>query len=319
VKRKLILDVDTGTDDAIAIMLAALHPALELVACTTVNGNVDVAQATDNTLRVLEWIGRGDIPVYEGVHRPIARRDFPIPRAVRSVTHYIHGNELELPPPASTRRQSRHAVEFLVDTFLHGDEEIVLVPLGPLSNIATALLLAPAFAERVPEVVMMGGAHAIGNVTPSTGFNTWSNPEAAASVLDAGFRSLTMVPIDATHQALVTRDDCRALEALGTPAGIAAARIIGRRIDGHNAQQPMETPDSAPVHDPLCVAWLADPTILTTRFLHVDVETRGEHTLGRTVIDVSSRSAKPANCHVAFGAGRAKFVGMLMEVFGRGA
>src|SRR6478672_13926153 len=95
-KRKLILDVDTGTDDAIAIMLAALHPALELVACTTVNGNVDVGQATDNTLRVLEWIGRTDVPVYEGLHRPIARRDFPIPRAVRSVTHYIHGNELDL-------------------------------------------------------------------------------------------------------------------------------------------------------------------------------------------------------------------------------
>ncbi len=317
VKRKLILDVDTGTDDAIAIMLAALHPALELVACTTVNGNVDVAQATDNTLRVLEWIGRDDIPVYEGLHRPLARRDFPIPRAVRSVTHYIHGNELELPPPARTRKQPRHAVDFLVDIFRRGGDDIALVPVGPMSNIATALLLAPDFAERVPEVVMMGGAHAIGNVTPSSGFNTWSDPEAVSSVLDAGFRHITMVPIDATHQALVTRDDCRALEALGTPAGIAAARIICKRIDGHNEQQPMEIPDSAPVHDPLCVAWLADPTILSTRFLHVDVETRGEHTLGRTVIDVSSRSGKPANCHVAFNADRAKFVAMLMEVFAR--
>ena len=317
-KPKLILDVDTGTDDAVAIMLAALHPQLELVACTTVNGNVDVQQATDNTLRVLEFIGRPDIPVYEGLHRPIARRDFPLPRHERNVTHYIHGTALDL-PHASVRKQPRHAVEFLVETYRRATEPIVLLPLGPMSNVATALLMAPDFVERVPELIMMGGAHAIGNVTPSAGFNTWSDPEAVASVLDAGFRNVTMMPIDATHQALVTRDDCRALAALGTPAGIAAARMIERRIAGHVAGQPMEILESAPVHDPLCVAYLADPSVAVTRLLHVAIETRGELTLGRTVMDVSSRGGKPPNCHVATSVDRGKFVGMMMEVLARTA
>src|SRR5206468_12878566 len=104
-------------------------------------------------------------------------------------------------------KQPRHAVDFLIETYRTATEDIALLPVGPLSNIATALLLAPDFAARVPEVVMMGGAHAIGNVTPSTGFNTWSDPEAASSVLDAGFKKLTMIPIDAPHQALITRDD----------------------------------------------------------------------------------------------------------------
>src|SRR6185369_3442260 len=103
-------------------------------------------------------------------------------------------------------------------------------------------------------------------------------------------------PIDATHQALITRDDCAALRASGTPAGIAAATVIERRIEGHNAGQPMHIPDSAPVHDPLCVAFLADPRVVSTRHLNVAIETRGEFTLGRTVIDVSSRSGKPPNC-----------------------
>jgi len=314
-RRKLILDVDTGTDDAVAIMLAALHPDLDLVACTTVNGNVDVEQATDNTLRVLEHIGRPDIPVYQGLHRPIARNDFPIPRAVRNLTSYIHGFELDLPPP-TIAKQPRHAVDFLVDTYRHATDDIALVPLGPMSNVATALLMAPDFAQSVPEVVMMGGAHAIGNITPSAGFNTWSDPEAVSSVLDAGFRKLTMIPIDATHQALITRDDCRELARAGTPAGIAAAKAIERRIDGHNAGQPMHIPDSAPVHDPLCVAFLADPLVVTTRHLHVAIETRGEFTLGRTVIDVSLRGGKEANCHVALTADRDRFVAMLKSVLG---
>jgi inosine-uridine nucleoside N-ribohydrolase len=208
-------------------------------------------------------------------------------------------------------------VSFLVDTYERGDDDTVLVAVGPMSNIATALLLCPDFADRVPSVVMMGGAHAIGNLTPSAGFNTWSDPEAVASVLDAGFRDVTMIPIDATHQALVSRDDCRAFAALGSPAGDAAARIIERRIDGHNAGQPMALPDTAPVHDPLCVACVADPTVVSTRHLHVAVETRGELTLGRTVMDVSSRSGEAPNCHVAFDADRDKFIAMLAEVFRR--
>lgn len=313
-KRSLILDVDTGTDDAVAIMLAALHPSLDLIACTTVNGNVDVDQATDNTLRVLDHIGATHVPVFRGIHRPLVRNDFPVPRAERNLVSYIHGYELPL-PPSNRRAQARHAVEFLIDACRRNDD-LTLVALGPLTNIAAMVALAPDVIGRVQELVIMGGAHAIGNLTPSSGFNTWADPESAASVLSAGFGKVTMVPIDATHQALVTKQDCLALTQLRTPAGEGAATVIGRRIAGHNEGQLMAQLDSAPVHDPLCIAYLIDPEIVTLRFIHVDIETRGELTLGRTVMDVSTRGKRPPNCHVAFGADRQKFVDLLTKTFG---
>src|SRR5438105_13413568 len=314
--RKLILDVDTGTDDAVAIMLAALHPDLDLIACTTVNGNAEVEYCTDNTLRVLDHIGRSDIPVYEGLRRPLVREDFSIPRKKEDLAGKIHGKTL--PVPASSRRKSdKGAVEFLIETYRAATEEITLVPVAPLSNVAAALALAPKFADRVPEVVIMGGGHEIGNVTPSAEFNIWCDPEAAAMVFAAGFRKLTLVPLDATHKALVSREDCRKLQALGTPAGSATADFTLHRIDVHDQIQRMDSPGSAPVHDALCVASLVDPKIITTRHLNVAVETDGALTLGRTVIDTHSRSGRPANCNVAFDADGRRFIDLLLEIFAR--
>ena len=226
--RKLILDVDTGTDDAVAIMLAALHPGLELVGVTTVNGNVEVQYCTDNTLRTLDFIGRGDIPVHEGSLKPLVRADFPVPRAKRKETG-IHVRELPL-PDATSRKQDKGAVAFLLDTFRNATDAITLVPVGPLTNIAAAVAADPGFARNVPEIVIMGGAHHTGNVTPAAEFNIWADPEAAAVVFAAGFARMTLVPLDATLQALVTGAQAKALEDLGTPAGIAASRFIAQRL-----------------------------------------------------------------------------------------
>ncbi len=313
-RRKLILDVDTGTDDAVAVMLAALHPALELVACTTVNGNVAVHYCTDNTLRVLDHIGRGDIPVHEGLARPLVRPDFPIPRSTDDRAGKFHGRTLPL-PESKRDKEATAAVEFLIETYRNATEEITLVPVAPLTNIAAALTLYPKLAELVPEVVIMGGGHAIGNVTPSAEFNIWADPEAASVVLSAGFRKLTLVPLDATHRALVSRDDCTALAALGTPASQAAAELIGHRIAAHDASQQMDVAHTTPVHDALCVAFLIDAAILTTRRLHVAVETTGALTVGRTVIDTHARSGQPPQCAVAFDADARKFLRMLTETF----
>jgi len=315
--RKLILDVDTGTDDAVAIMMAALHPALELVGVTTVNGNVVVEHCTDNSLRVLDFIGRGDIPVYEGLNRPLVRADFPIPRALKKNTG-VHGKELDV-PPATSRKQDKSAVEFLIETYRAATDEIALVPTGPLSNIAAAIALDPKFVERVPEVVLMGGAHHHGNITPSAEMNIWADPDASASVFAAGFRKLVCVPLDATHQALVSRADVAEMEAMGTPAGTAAARFIGRRIGAYDANQPMAERGAAPVHDALCVAYLVDPAVITTEFLHVAVETVGVLTVGRTVVDTNHRGGGAPNCHFAFGADRGKFCDMLIETLARTA
>lgn len=312
-KRKLILDVDTGTDDAVAVMAAALHPGLDLVACTTVNGNVAVHHCTDNTLRALDFIGRSQVPVHEGLARPIVRMDQPIPREQQNKGR-IHGTELPI-PPATSRKQATGAVEFLIETYRQATEEIVLVPVGPLSNIAAALALDAKFVARVPEIVIMGGGHEIGNVTPSAEFNVWADPEAAAAVFAAGFRKITLVPLDATHQALVSWEQAERLEALGTPAGIAAARFTKQRIEGYDDTQPMAIRHAAPVHDAVCVNFLVQPEVIATRHLHVAVETRGDLTLGRTVIDVHGRSRKAPNCHVALKADAAIFNAFLYETF----
>jgi inosine-uridine nucleoside N-ribohydrolase len=312
--RKLILDVDTGTDDAVAVMLAAMHPALDLLGCTTVNGNIPVQFCTDNTLRVLDHIGRSGIPVYEGLARPIARLDFPVPRRERDLAGKYHPGVLPVPPPVS-RKQDAGAIEFLIETYRAATEEIVLVPVAPLTNIATCVLLDPGFAKRVPELVIMGGAHAIGNVTASAEFNVWGDPEAAAMVFAAGFPKITLVPLDATHRALITKAQCEELEALGTPAGQAAAAFIGHRIAVHEAHQKQEIPQSTPVHDALAVGAVIDPSLIATRRLHVAVETQGALTVGRTVIDTHFRGGQTPNADVAFDADAARFFELLLRTF----
>jgi inosine-uridine nucleoside N-ribohydrolase len=313
---RLILDCDTGTDDAVAIMLAALHPDLELLGVATVNGNVEVAQCTDNTLRTLDLIGRGDIPVYEGLARPIVRSDFPVPRALKRDPK-VHLATLPFPEARSVK-QTLSAPEYLVRAFAERPGEIVLVAVGPLSNLAAAIALDPAFAGNVSELVIMGGAIDKSNVTPSAEFNIWADPEAASVVMEAPFPKITLVPLDATHQALISLDQCAKLRALGSAAGEAAAKLVEFRIGGYEANQPTGVPQTAPVHDAVCIAALVDPQVIGTKFVNVAVETRGEYTMGRTVVDHERRTTRAPNCHVAFSADRTRFFDMLMKTFARG-
>lgn len=327
---KLILDVDTGTDDAIAIMAAALHPELELVAVTTVTGNVELPYTTDNTLRVLDYIG-ADIPVYAGAARPLVRPDFPVPRKQQMArytedlaggeagdAHPMHGLHLELPEATSTA-QDRSAVDFLVDYYLSdAGPHTVLMPVGPLTNIAAAIAVEPRIIERIPKLVIMGGGHAVSNITPAAEFNIWADPEAARVVLNAGIADVVLVPLDATHAAAVSDTDCEAFAALGTPAGEAANTLISRRIRVHDMQQPLARPHTAAVHDALCVAYLIDPQVLVgAERCHVDIEVHGELTVGRTVIDNEHRHLQEPNATVALDGDSERFVAFLTEAFSR--
>lgn len=311
---KVILDVDTGTDDAVAVMLAALHPEIELIACTTVFGNHEVARCTDNTLRVLDHIGRGDIPVHGGLAGPLL--PVPVeadPMAEASGTP-LHLAELPLPPALSTAQRAP-AVEVLIETFRATTEPITLVATGCLTNVAAAVAAEPALVAAVADLRIMGGGHEVGNVTPSAEANIYRDPEAAAVVLGAGFRRLTLVLLDATHRALVTREHCERLTALGTPAALATAAFVEHRIVGHDATQPMALAGSAPVHDAVCVASIVEPDVITTRRLNVVVETAGHHTRGRTVVDAHHRSGRRPNASVAFDADAERFVDLLERTF----
>ena len=307
---KVILDVDTGTDDAIAIMLAALSPAVELLGVTTVAGNASVAHTTENSLRVLDRIGR-EVPVYRGAPGALIPSSAVADQSARS--RKIHGDYLDL-PPASSAAEPEPAARFLIDSFGEGSE-VVLVPTGPLTNIATALTLDPDLARRIPRLVLMGGSHQLANVTAAAEFNIWADPEAARIVFRSGIRELVVVPLDATHQALVSDEDCDRLDALGSAAGTAAAAIIRTRIAGYEQLAPQALRRSAPVHDALCVAHLIDANVIELRDAHIDVELSGELTRGRTVVDLRPISGEPANAKWAFAADRGRFLEILLAAF----
>jgi len=262
-----------------------------------------------------------EVPVFRGMSRPIARS-----QGAHNPASRIHGDKLDL-PEATIAAQPQHAVDWLIDTYLASDGDITLVPVGPLSNIAMAIQKEPRIVERIPEIVIMGGAHDHGNATASAEFNIWLDPEAARIVVNCG-RPIRMVPLDATHRALVSLEDATRLQALGTPAGEAAYRFISKRIEGYDATQPMQRMGAAPVHDALAVCAIIDPSVITTRFAHVDVETSGELTLGRTVCDFRFSGRTPAeanfaylppNVEFALDADEPKFVAMLLDILGRTA
>lgn len=312
-RTKVILDVDTGTDDAVAIMLAGLSDDIDLIGCTTVWGNSPVENTTDNTLRVLDHIGRSDVPVYKGLGKPygparhLANQD--------ETVVVMHPPQLALPESTRAERPER-AVEWLVDTIKASSDPVTLVPVGPLTNIAAAITLDPSIVDNVAEIIIMGGAHDFGNVTASAEANIWHDPIAADVVFRAGFERLILVPLDATHKALVTSAQTATLRGRGTPAASAAADLIDVRITAHTLDQPQSIPDSAAVHDPLCIAYLIDPGVIELTHCYVAIETIGEHTFGRTVVDLKNRSRLAPNAHVALNADADKFFAILERVLG---
>jgi inosine-uridine nucleoside N-ribohydrolase len=314
---RIVLDCDTGTDDAFAIMLAALHPGIDLLAVSTVNGNVALPNTTENTLRVLDHIG-ARIPVYAGAARPFLRPDFPVPRDILNADNpEFQMAHLDL-PPSVTPVQNVSAVRMLIETFMDSaNEDVVLVATGPLTNVALALIAEPRLTSRIHRLVVMGGAHVGGNVTATAEFNFWVDPEAARTVFSAGLREIVVVPLDATHSAPLTFADCDAFEALRTPAGTAAAAFLRHRIKQDQTPHSIKSEPSAPVHDPMCVAYLLRPDVITSwGHFPVSVETAGEQTLGQMIVDTRPWTPHPANARIAFAASAQVLREVLLEAFG---
>ena len=290
-RREIIIDCDPGHDDALAILLAlASAEELEVLAITAVAGNVPLALTAANARAVVELSGRRDLPVHAGCARPLVRE--------LVTAEYIHGRSgldgADLPAP-TLPLAAAHALDALIELVrARPPGSVTLCTLGPLTNVGMALLKAPDLAPRLKEIVLMGGAVGEGNITPAAEFNIYVDPHAAKLVFEAGV-PLTMFGLDVTHQALVTPARLAAIRALGTPVSAAITGLL----EFYNIyDQTRRGRPGAPLHDPCTIAWLLRPELFSGRACHVAIETRGEHTLGRTVVDWSGRREVPANATV---------------------
>ena len=322
--RKIILDVDTGSDDAVAIMAAVLSPDIQLEALCSVDGNKDIDKTTENTLRVVQLLG-ADVPVYRGSRGPLVKDLCPDRLDVR-MAHVVscideHGNYLQMHsdyldiPEARIHEEEISAAEFYVQYLRKAKEPITIVAVGPLTNVALALMLDPNIVNNIEEIVVMGGGYNMTNHTPTAEFNIWHDPEAAQRVITCGAK-VTIVPLDATHAAYITKDDCRRFRALKTVSGTFAAELCEQRIVMHNIGQPLAVPDAAAVHDALCIAYLIDPTVLKdVRHVHCDIGFR-DFSEGQTIID-PRYYPEERNCYFAFDGDRVKFADILCDLFAR--
>ena len=304
--RRVILDCDTGTDDAIAIMLAAARPELDLVAVTAVWGNHAVEHTADNSRRTLDLIGRADIPVYAG--RDAAVQPPPDSPAADGSPE---SPTLAL-PPATQAVEPQDAVEWLVETARAATERFTLVPTGSMSNVAAAIAADRSFADAVDEIVMMGGVIERGGLLPDVETNVGHDPEAAQRVLDAGFERVVLVPLDATYRGTVTAEQCATLRADGGVAAGVAADFIEQRIERYRQLPAMGGRAAAPVHDALTISYLVDPTLVTLRAATVHVHTGDSPTRGRTDITLGS-----GDVQVAIDADAARFFELLRDSLAR--
>ena len=309
-RQPLIIDTDPGQDDAVALLLAAASPELELLGVTTVAGNVPLALTTLNARKVLELAGRRDVPVCAGADRPL---DVALVTA-----EHVHGdtglNGVDLPEP-TLPVDPRHAVDFIIQTLREREPgTVTLCPLGPLTNIALALRRAPDIAARIRRIVLMGGGFFEGgNVTPAAEFNFYVDPQAAHEVFTSGV-PITMAPLDVTHQVLTTAARIDAIRALPNRVGpvVAAWMEFFERYDEEKYGQ-----DGGPLHDPCVIAWLLAPQLFSGRDCNVQIEVASPLTRGMSVIDWWGVTGLAANAQVLRHADADGFFELLTERLAR--
>lgn len=308
--RKIIIDTDPGQDDAVAILLALGSAELEIVGITAVAGNVPLKLTEKNARKICELAGRPEIKVYAGAIRPLARQ--------LVTAEEVHGktglNGPQLAEPTMPL-QDQYAVDFIVETLMKEPSgTITLCALGPLTNVALALIREPKIAPRIKEIVLMGGGFFEGgNVTPTAEFNIYVDPHAADIVFKSGI-PIVMMPLDVTHKALTTAKRTQAFRTLGTRVGNATADMLEffERFD----EEKYGT-DGGPLHDPCVIAYLLQPELFKGRNCNVTVETASELTMGMTVIDWWGVTKRPKNAMVMRDIDHDAFFALLVERLGR--
>jgi len=288
-RQKIILDCDPGHDDAVAIMLAANSPQIELLGVTTVAGNQTLEKTQKNACRVLQWLGR-DIPVYAGCGRPMVRE----PRAAGDI-HGETGLDGPVFPPLHKTVEPEHAVSYMIRTLLASDGDIIVVTTGPMTNLAMAMRMEPRIVEKIRRIVLMGGAYANGNVTPAAEFNILVDAEAAHVCFTAG-RPVTMVGLDVTHKVLCYPE---IVERMAQVNNSASRLFVDLMRHFCKTQKEVFGMEGGPLHDPLTIASLIDPKLLTTKPMNVRIDLRSEQSYGRTNCDYYGYLGLPATADVA--------------------
>jgi inosine-uridine nucleoside N-ribohydrolase len=290
-KHKIILDCDPGHDDAIAILLAARHPEIDLLAITTVAGNQSLEKTTRNALKVCSLAGLTNIPIARGMDRPLVIK--------AKHAENIHGasglNGPNIPEP-TIELINKHAVDLIIELLLDFDGDITLVPTGPLTNIASAIRIQPRVIPKIKGISLMGGAIGLGNTTPSAEFNIYFDPHAAQIVFSSGI-PITMCPLEVTHQALATKSVIDRLRLGNRPIAAFAADLFDFFGKTYHQNFGFTAP---PVHDPCAIAAVIDPSIIKSNMMHVAIETVGEWTSGRTVCDVYGKLGMEPNARVGY-------------------
>ena len=308
--RSIIIDTDPGKDDAVAILLALASPEIEVLGITAVAGNVPLELTQTNARKICELAGRPFMKVYAGASRPLYN--------VLETAEQVHGRDglggPTLPAPTMPL-QDKNAVDFIIETLiLKRAKTVTLCTLGPLTNIALALIREPAIAPRIKEIVMMGGGFfGGGNVTPAAEFNVFVDPHAAQIVCQSGI-PIVMIPLDCTHQAVATSKRIADIRALGTPVGAAVGDLLdfvehfdGKRTGG----------TGTPLHDPNVIAYLLAPELYEGRECNVEIETNSELTMGMTIVDWWGATRRPTNVNFIREIDDEGFFSMLTERLAR--
>ncbi|MFK3794807.1 MULTISPECIES: nucleoside hydrolase [unclassified Pseudomonas] len=288
-KRDLIIDTDPGADDVVALLMALASPQeLNVLAITTVAGNVRIDKTSRNARLAREWAGREEVPVYAGAGRPLVRT--PI------YAENIHGKE-GLPgiPVHEPKRglAEGNAVQYLIDTLSKAPpHSITIAMLGPQTNLALALIQAPEITHGIKEVVVMGGAHFNGgNITPVAEFNLYADPDAAKVVLASGVK-LTYVPLDVTHKILTSDQRIKNIEGLNNQAGKLVGDILNEYVKGDMVHYGLP---GGPVHDASVIAWLLKPELFSGKAINLAIDSREGLTMGQTVADWYDTLGQPKN------------------------
>lgn len=302
--RNVILDCDPGHDDAISIIIAASAASdLNILGITTVAGNVEVEKNTINTLKICELLEL-DVPVVQGARRPLVKASEIAPE--------IHGETgmdgPELPDPQIEVTKG-HAVDFIIEQVMNSSGQVTLVPTGPLTNIAMALIKEPRIIENIDEIVLMGGG-TFGNWTPAAEFNIFVDAEAAKVVYDSSV-PVTMFGLDVTHQVIATDDIIERVGKIDNKIAVFVKELLiffGETYKNHFGF------NGGPIHDACTTMYLLKPELFKTEYLNVTVETKGEYSYGMTVIDTLSVTGREPNTNVAFGVDTEAFWRLFEEI-----